>query len=307
MRQYTPLVLAILILLAGCSGTPGDGSTATPSTTTPEQTSPGATTTTATTASPAPATFPPGLTADGVTDPSALAETHQKQLRNSSYTVEHALTVQYENGTTALRYAYDARVAAGGAPLVANETATNLYIRTPRQRLANGTTRGGLVLAEQVETWSAQNRTLVAITRSNEATTYVSDRFWKEPATRHEWAGRTAEIQFYLDVLVEANSTTVSEISDGGATFYEVTSPGLEKPLDREFEIRDRTLYNLTREQIRLQIAPHGVVHSFTSHGQATYNGQPVTVTHSFRVTNVGNTTVTKPAWYDEARNATAE
>jgi hypothetical protein len=51
-----------------------------------------------------------------------------------------------------------------------------------------------------------------------------------------------------------------------------------------------------------------GVVHSLSLSQPETYRGQPSFVTHAICVTNVGNTTVERRLWHDDAlRNATVD
>jgi hypothetical protein len=113
------LVVAVLVVLAGCSGftaTPAAGPTdtltpvpvpETPSTPAPSQ----STTPTATLAA---EELVPGVTAERVADPFALVDAHVVGMTAASYAVRRTTTVRHPNGTLRTRETTTARVGAGG-------------------------------------------------------------------------------------------------------------------------------------------------------------------------------------------------
>jgi hypothetical protein len=113
------LVVAVLVVLAGCSGftgTPAAGPTETltpvPVPETPATPAPARSTTPS--ATPAAEELVPGVTAERVADPFALVDAHVVGMTAASYAVRRTTTVRHPNGTLRTRETTTARVETGG-------------------------------------------------------------------------------------------------------------------------------------------------------------------------------------------------
>jgi hypothetical protein len=151
MRRSTAIaaLLATVIVLSGCSGTFGNG-TSTP-TVTPAEVPPVEST----------EALAPGLTEAGIDDPVALVGAHERVLRNASYTVSVDIDERFASGELRRRKAANGQYAAGTTPY------------RLRVELA------GTALPEPVPyrttVWSDGERGLKAVTR-NDTTRYLAVR-----------------------------------------------------------------------------------------------------------------------------------
>lgn len=93
MRRLLPLVLVVVVSVAGCSSFPA-GPTETP---TPESTPTPTETVTPTPTTPAePAELAPGVTEDGIVNPVALLRAHQSRLLDEGYTLNQTVVTTYD-------------------------------------------------------------------------------------------------------------------------------------------------------------------------------------------------------------------
>jgi hypothetical protein len=117
MNRLSVLLIAILVLLAGCSSvtdTPTPSDTATP-TATP--------TTTPTSTPDASTELAPGIAREGITNPVALLSAHQRELLADGFVVDQTIASTYD-GSPSNRLVMRTTVGPGGELAVQNATST---------------------------------------------------------------------------------------------------------------------------------------------------------------------------------------
>lgn len=218
----------------------------------------------------------PGLTADGVTDAFALAQAHQRTLKNTSYTLTDTTTVEYRNGTLLGQWANTERVAADGA------TFSRANVGTFR----NGSGSLALVRYER-GVWSNGSVTLSLIQYPDRQPRY--DR--RDGPTGSTLSPDTQWETLYV-VFEAVNTTVTGQVERNGTTLYRVVGTGVEPDSAHAGDVP----FNLVA-----LVDERGVVHSLQYSHPTTYQNEPAVVTQTIRVTAVGNTTVERPAWTDRA------
>lgn len=260
-------VIALLVLLVGCGGSPGanpvDGTLSpapVPATATP---------------APHQQVLAPGLTGTGVTDPGRLAGAHRNALDGRSFTLIENRTVEGPNATVAAssrrlrvtegwsRYDY-VRVA---------ESATDYPISAYRQRL---------------EAWYDGHRVYFRGVRNGEIMFSYQ---------RGNTLGDMTRVDRLL-VLYTTFKTRVLETDEG----YRVmgTNPADPATLDVP-----PPLTNSRNATFVADVGAEGLVSHYQLTYEATFKGRQVRVTRSVHFEAVGETAVEAPDWYERARNAT--
>lgn len=290
MRQLAALAVALLLVTAGCNAFPS-GDAATVETTTDETTAggDGATETTAETTARGTGTtaqgadLAPGLNESGVADPWKLADAHRGALNDTSYTVRTNLAAR-ENGTLLVRSNSTVKVAAGGAPQMAR------YEVDGERPEAIG------AFGRNVEAWTDENRTLYAMEGPN-GTTYQRVTDDQRPSSGTP-AGRD-----HIYLLLSGFETTVTgtETRDG-TTLYRVNSTGIATREVLADELRTETVQNASLSAL---VTEDGLVREYHVEYAGTIENATVEVERTTRFTRLGETTVERPPWYDEAINAT--
>ena len=296
MRQLAALAVALLLVTAGCNAFPSGGAAtvettsgdATDETTvdaTDETTVDATDETTVdatdeTTASDA--DLPSGLSASGVTDPWKLADAHRAALNETSYTVGTNLTAR-ENGTVLARWNSTVKVAAGGLPLL------NRYEVGGERPNAIGS------FGHDVEAWIDENRTLYAMEGPN-GTTYQRAPAESRPPSQP--AGRD---HLYL-LFVGLDTTVTGTETRDGTTLYRVNSTGVADAEVLADELRTETVENASLSAL---VTEDGLVREYHVEYAGTVENATIRVERTTRFANLGETTVERPPWYDEAVNAT--
>jgi hypothetical protein len=274
-RLASSIALALLVVLAGCSGLPGSG-TPTDGGTTPTPT-PTATTDTPTptptaTPSPSPETVAPGLTESGVVDAWALAREHKTTLRSVSRTVQVERTVTAADGTTLARVETTVdrsgplvpgtyrRTVSGSAPGSVGEPTTDLAVWT------NGT-------ATVTKTGSGDAATYT--NSSGRASVFGSD-------------GTRWQTLFLL--FTGTNVTVTDERTRNGVSAYRVESTGQPSG--------DSRFASYANVSLTAVVSEDGIVRRYELSYDRSIDGRQVTVTESVRFTDLTSTEVTKPTWY---------
>lgn len=225
-------------------------------------------------------TLAPGLSADGVTDPFALAQAHHRVLRNASYTVTAQSTHRYGNGTLVGTSSTTTAVAADG------ERTVRTY-----GTFRNTSAQSAVTQYERLA-WSNGTLSLTAVRFGDGEVTY--DRSEDSAALPRN---ADTDWETIYAAFSAANTTVVGEVEDDGRTLYRVVATDVRAD-SAYVDDRPFTMTALVDER--------GVVHSLVVAHPTTYEGTPAFVTQQIRVTNVGNTTVEQPDWYDDAlANAT--
>lgn len=270
------VVLCAAVVLAGCNGfAPGDDES-------PSRTvTPAAVPTDEPTSTAVPR-LAPGLAEGGVTDAFALGEAHASVLDDSSYTLHEEFTVEYANGTAYNRGSTHARLAANDS---------RYYVL----RNASGLLFGGGAFARAI--WSNGERVLVADT-TNESTSYDSPRNVEGESVPPREAlaiDPTKRQQLYAYLGSVETRVTGTETRNGTA-LHRVESTGVTNPAAFEIQWTDPRDFSLVAF-----VDSRGLVHEYRLDYTASLDGTPVEIHRHVRYTNLGNTTVERPFWYDAA------
>lgn len=217
--------------------------------------------------------FPPGLSEEGVTDPLALAEAHQQALDNESYTMSTTFAYRTLNGTVLGQGATATRVAPGGESYYS--------VTSQRNENASETLEGDTY---DIEVWA--NETGAAVARNvpdSEITYELQDRSNAPMSPNSQW-------ETLYSAFATTNTTLVGEVERDGTTLYKIasTSP------------TDEAVAGQTSDFTAL-VDADGVVRSFQMTQRTTIDDEQATFTTTFHVTQIGNTTVEQPDWYDQA------
>ena len=224
----------------------------------------------------------PGLTGQGVTDPFALGEAHASALDDTSYVLREDFSVEYANGTVYNRGTTHARLAANDS---------RYYVR----QNASGLLFGGGAFARAI--WSNGERVLVA-DMANGSTSYDSPRNVEGESVPPREAltiDPTKRQQLYAYLGSVETRVTRTE-TQNGTMLYRVESTEVTNPAAFENQWTDPRNLSLVAF-----VDSRGLVHGFRLDYGAALNGTPVDVHREIRYTNLGNTTVERPPWYDEA------
>ena len=264
------LAVAALLVVAGCnvpaSDPAPDTATVTPAPV-PESTATG------------PEVFAPGVTGDGVTTPTRLARAHARTLEATSYTVNQTLVQRFDNGTLRSRYVTHARFAPEQGRFRASLQQVD---REEGDRVRRRTRRFG-----------DGERAYVANTEAND-TTYRLLRYPdgepRPPSSvyvRNLTNSGTIERLFTL-----VDTRTVGTFTENGTRYARVRSsePAALPPLQ-----------NVT---LVATISERGVVAQYRVEYDVVRTGR-VEATIVVSYTDLGTTTVDRPAWVDRV-NETA-
>jgi hypothetical protein len=265
--------IAVLVVLVGCSslalGPDAGGETVTPA--------------------PVPADdgLPPGVDQSGTVDASVLAAAHGDLLEDASYTLTTNRTVRSANGSlrstldvelelSAVRNYYaNVTVAGPAAPVVIGEPPTRAEYWSDDE----------VYLRRQ----AIDNRTVYS--RYNGSEAYVG--------TWRFWLGSVAlDIDPETDLYTTLRSfeTRVADRSDGRVHLVgtAVSSRAFVDDQDDVATVENATLHAF--------VGDDGLVASYhVVYDAVRGDGETVRVRRSVRFDTVGNTTVDRPAWYDEA------
>jgi hypothetical protein len=260
------LLLALAVTLAGC---PAVG--------------PGAT--------PTPGEYPPGVTADGVTDPAALADAHADRVENTSYTLVSNRTVRYANGTVASGLFVRVELAADREFLVTAATAGSHGPEFLGEPPSSG------------EFWSNGSVYVRALTREGGTTynqftppdSYVGTwRYWRATVAFGGQDGHARETvrNVFTDVPTEVTGVRTVD----GTAVYTVEGEGAT---DSEFaKASNGPVGNVTLEA---EVTEAGVLRRMDLSYVTFLDGESVRVDWTVRYADVGATAVDRPPWFDRA------
>ena len=311
MRRRTALALlvAAMLLLAGCSNVPGASDSPPTDTNTPASTttigsitktttdSTGTTAATETTQSDATTTttatddrLAPGLAESGVTDAAALADAHAAILTNTSYTVRNHRQVRNESPTANATLPPIFR--ANTTTEVAHDPA-RIFLRYDVSGNASATSSQ---FPRDVELWAGPNLTLQAVETPN-GTVYRRVR------SRNVASGGVTGRDTLFSLFSTLNTTVAGTTTQNGTTLYRVNSTGVSDPALLASLLDAESVSNVSMTAL---VDADGLVHEYRIEYDATSESGTRHVTRATRYTALGETTVERPAWYDEAVNATA-
>lgn len=230
-----------------------------------------------------PGDLSPGLSENGVTDPLALAKAHERTLQNVSFTISASFEYRRPNGTLIGYGSTTSRVAPDATSFYTVTTQTN----------RNETRRMG-VAHYTMERWADENRTLTARSVPGAPPEY-GDRSRTDAHVRPDSGWETLYTAF--DAV---DTAVVNRTERNGTTLYRVVSTSQPRP---NSVYADDATYGVTA-----LVGSDGIVRTFQLSHETTFDDRPAMVTRTIRVTEVGNTTVERPAWSDRAtENATLD
>lgn len=285
------VLVAALVALAGCNGLLGPtGSTANPvaETTGTENATRGtenATTGSATadsnggwgtTTGAAGEALPPGLSADGVTDPWTLAEAHANALRNASYTVSSAETDWHANGSLAGQTAATTRFGSNGSASFSNRVNPGPAMATP----------------DGVRRYDAWSNGTAAFSRSERANGSVEYARLPELPIYGDASGQDTLYGLYASYEFDV----VDRFDRNGTTYYRLVST------DTKYGVGG----SLSNASVTVLLDETGLVREYRVTGERSVESGTYHVDRTVRYIRVGDTTVERPGWIDEAAaNAT--
>lgn len=217
--------------------------------------------------------FPPGVNESGVTDPLALTEAHRQTLENASYTSTSTVTFQRPNGTLVTTTTTTSRVASGGESFYVASTGSQPNASRPLG-----------VDHLRTEAWANETSAVVANTFRSEEPTY------RQVAREDAPMSPDTNWELLYSAFGTVDTTYVGQVDRGGTTLHKVvsTSSGDEAVAGQSYDFS-------------ALVDSDGVVRAFQMTQRSTLQGEPVLVTRTFRITQVGDTTVERPDWYGQA------
>lgn len=291
MVRVGVIAVVTIVILAGCGGFAGDDSgTEAGVTVTPAPIPPTTT----------PDAFPPRLTAQGVTNPAALADAHGAAL-TTSLTVSANQTVRGPNGTLRAQRNVTIHVAS-------NHSRHHVVIAVAGPAAAR-------LLGEppvRAEFWSDGDLYMRAYTRDKTTRyntfepTLSSDG--RAVGTTNYWLTTVAPGgQPWSDIqpLFRAfDARRVERIDLRNRRVYRVTATLLDRP---DTLARAEGMDTITEAHIQAVIDTTGLVRRYHLSYTGRVGDETVSVTRRVAVTRVGRTTVGQPDWYVHAVNGTSE
>lgn len=220
---------------------------------------------------------PPGVDDGNVTDASELVRSHTDELRAGSFTVHAKTTRELPNA--------DYRIVSEFTYHV--DTGEPFRARLDVQRSARGDPPDDATPVPDMEMWRAGETTYVRTSTAN-GTRYRSVDLINSSLTMNDVTNRQLVAR-----LNNRENATVTSVTRDGETHTRVSATVDPSGLVQESNI---TLI-ATSSGLVQRITATRVVR-FPSSGEQT-------VTSDVRFRDVGNTTVERPDWYDEAVNAT--
>lgn len=274
MRRTIPLVaLAVLALLAGCSGGLGLGAD-----------SP----TGETTASPTDDSLgdtPPGLSEENITDGFALADAHADALANTGFTVRTDRTLTADNGTRLEDVTEVRRVAANHSHVAAEATfdgSQGRMLGTP---------------VDRVDSWFDGSRLLYRL-RGPNGTEYAAFNLNDSTVDVVDPTEWKALRSYYL----HAESSTVSAANGSIELRMNVTREDSNAASGPAVDVTERT--------VTVTMTESGLVERYRVEYAGQLADDPDTSVEGVRVVEfaaLGETSVERPDWLPAARNASAD
>ena len=279
MRRGTALVLVAAVTLAGCGAVDTGGP-------------PGGETPTLTPAPVPEATGPdggrplgPGLSTRGVFDPAALAESHRTSLTERGFVLTRNRTVFRPNGSGG-RTLNSVEIRAVVEPGAEAYRFTRVERSSRQWPIADTYALIGVWYSEPV----VRNR-------------FVDDgpfeRYWGQDRAASGGPVRDPTRSGSLRSDVEAvDLRVVGNESDEGTRVYRLRGSRISSSAALVFP----PLLSAPRNASMVAgIDERGVVRSYRLTFDATFDGGPVRVRRTHRLSNVGNATVDRPGWLSEA------
>lgn len=281
MTARATLLACGLLVLAGCSALPAGGGGFGAGTPTEDVT---------------PAPIPrdddlaPGVTAEGITAPRLVASAHAATIDDASFLLTASRTVRYANGTLRDRLAVRVALAANRTYLASAATAgpaAPVFLGRPP---ANATY------------WSNGSVYVRKLTRDGE-TTYNEFQppangagTWRYWTRTVPFGGRDAfPRSFYRQLFASIPTRLVNRTRADGATTYVLVG---DHATDTAFAGAIRDVHDL---RLVAEIRDDGLVRALTLQYVGEVDGETVRVARTVRYEHVGETTVGRPSWFQNA------
>lgn len=230
------------------------------------------------------AELPPGLSEEGVTDPLALVSAHRQTLENTSYVVSTTTTYRRPNGTLLAQSATAIRVAPGAES----------YYATTTQTVENETRPLG-VEHYDIEVWANETRAVTARHFADDDPTY------RQTARSDAVMEPTSQWELLYAVFGSTETDVVGQLERDGTTLFRVVSTPATDDLNATGPASE------LRYEFTALVDSQGVVHSVQMSQRTDIEDEPAIVSRTVHVTEIGNTTVERPEWFEQAmQNETA-
>ena len=220
-------------------------------------------------------TLPDGLSENGTIETETLDSGHVETLREENYTVQKQIDVETENGTTLVNYTHVSRVGNNRTQAVDTQIYDN----------------------RRVDWWLNGTRTVTRTQQSN-STEYSVDNS-SVVGTRRLLGGDA--LRQALDNAEDPTITT----EDGIVQIRSTTTPD---DLVQGYEVIGGV--NMTNQTTTIRMTEDGRITRYTTEFTGTPADDPettITGTYDLHYTAYGETTVERPTWVEDARNASTE
>jgi hypothetical protein len=287
--RLSTLAVTALLLTAGCSGLTGSSPADTTAATTPTTEH---ATTTRTTTTDDPEQLAPGVTSAGVTDPLALADAHASQLSGDSFTATSSRTKHADNGILLARSMETLRYESESHWL-------RLFQSAGPKPAIWGVERGNLQqYADGEYAYSRYDRfdgnwsyaTAIDVRGTASAESILRDAPVREAV---------------YEALAVTETNVTGSVTEDGTTVYRVTGSAQTATFGSQ---------QVSTYAVSAWITEDGLVRdltvTFDSPVRTDLQSGATTAGHTtltWTWTNVGETAVEEPAWYDEAKAQTNE
>lgn len=284
-RVGASAVVAGLVVLAGCNlPATGPGGAGTPSATATPTDAP-----TPTDRRQRPSNI--GVTAQGVTDPVALARAHGVELAGRSFATRDVTTVRAENGTVLFERTERARVAADHATYAAVRTRTTapdapawVVEPYPEEPPRTDTYSNGTAAAQRLRLANGTTVTRVRVA-AGAGSPHLSTNHYLEQST--------------IVLLFGELDTTVADVrAEDGTTEYVLTTSGGAYRHGYTFPFGGNATGEIT--SFRAVVTEYGLVRELALAYRISRSGTTVRVRRELSFSGIGRTTVDRPTWADE-------
>jgi hypothetical protein len=270
-RALGAMLVAVLVVLAGCSGVFGGGGEPT------ETVTPAAVPTDEPTPTPVPQ-LAPGITGEGIENRGALLNAHGSLLQNTSFTTTSNTTTVAENGSVLVQWTSTLRAGPDG------EGFYSVSERNGSYEYPTG------AIPVRTEGWSDGERVFLQRTYANGTTTHERLR---NDAEELRYNLAQGELQFRLESFGSNNTAVTERLSRNGSTLYRIN--GTSQP------------YGPDNTSLSVLADDRGVVHSYRTVQRPSFDEN---ISHSVstgRFFAIGSTDLPeRPSWVDEAMNRTS-
>jgi hypothetical protein len=268
-RAFGMILIAVLVILAGCSGVLGGSGEPT------ETVTPAAVPTDEPTPTPVPR-LAPGLTEQGIVSPRALVAAHQSFLQNRSFTQRSNSTALAANNSTVLRTTSTLRAGPPGEGLYSTTVRNGSYL-----------TQESATISTRSEAWWNGGQYVVKRTFPNGTTAYS-----QRPISTARASAATGALPYLLESFGADNTTVTERLTRNGTTLYRVQGVA--------------QTYMVGNTTLRLLVDSRGVIRKYSTVRQLSSGpGVSRSVTKTRFVAINETDAPERPSWVDDALNRT--